>query len=213
MQIKTTDIEKVNEGFMIKTVRTKTTNKPIRFLLPAIVQNSTVSPAGIFGKYYGIVCPWLASRNVLRIWPRPTKSGFSIQMRGVNHIGLVAKKIATFLVLDPSSYTGHSFRRSSATSDADGGISLINLKRFGGWRSDSVASSYVDDSLVSSVEAAKCLAPKGPINVEMESCSSNSNPKIAELQPIKREREEETTEANIKNKRGQFIFNIIVNQK
>jgi hypothetical protein len=55
--------------------------------------------------------------------------------------------IAKFLDLpDPKSYTGHSFRVSSATVLADEGASSITLKRHGRWTSDSVAEGYLRDS-------------------------------------------------------------------
>lgn len=58
------------------------------------------------------------------------------------------KVIATYLNLkDPYLYTGHSFRRTSATLLADAGADLLTLKRHGGWRSDSAAQGYVQDSV------------------------------------------------------------------
>ncbi|CAK1541969.1 unnamed protein product [Leptosia nina] len=58
------------------------------------------------------------------------------------------KEVATFLNLpEAHEYTGHSFRRSSATLLADSGAELLTLKRHGGWRSSSVAEGYIDDSL------------------------------------------------------------------
>lgn len=41
---------------------------------------------------------------------------------------------------------GHSFRRTSATLLADAGADLFTLKRHGGWKSNSVAEGYVDNS-------------------------------------------------------------------
>ena len=60
----------------------------------------------------------------------------------------MGKKVATFLKLpNPSLYTGHAFRRSSATLLADSGADLSLLKRHGGWKSTSVAERYIEDSL------------------------------------------------------------------
>ena len=57
------------------------------------------------------------------------------------------KTIASYLKLaDPESYTGHSFRRSSATLLADSGADLVTLKQHGGWKSSTVAEGYVEDS-------------------------------------------------------------------
>lgn len=45
-------------------------------------------------------------------------------------------------------FTGHSFRRSSATLAANAGADITTLKRLGGWKSDKVANSYVEESLL-----------------------------------------------------------------
>ena len=59
----------------------------------------------------------------------------------------MSKTIASYLQLaDPESYTGHSFRRSSATLLADSGADLVTLKRHGGWKSSTIAEGYVEDS-------------------------------------------------------------------
>jgi integrase len=80
------------------------------------------------------------------------------QAIGINTLSAFPKKIAEFLKLDsPSSYTSHAFRRSAATWMADNGIDLINLKRFGGWRSDSVAQAYVAESVGNKTKIAKLL--------------------------------------------------------
>ena len=50
------------------------------------------------------------------------------------------------LGMKEGSITAHTWRRSGATSLADSGISVINLKRAGRWRSQSVAESYVANS-------------------------------------------------------------------
>ena len=152
-------LEEVNDGIMVSIIRFKTTNKPMRFLLPNSVPKLDLSPSGTVLKYLNLVKPWLESRKLTRLWPRPSGNNFSAQFRGKNHIGQVAKKIAAFLKIDPAKFTGHSFRRSAATAAADAGISLINLKRFGGWKSDSVASSYVDDSLAITKTTADMLLP------------------------------------------------------
>ncbi|CAG9784610.1 unnamed protein product [Diatraea saccharalis] len=42
---------------------------------------------------------------------------------------------------------GHSFRTTSATLLADSGADILTLKRHGGWRSNAVAESYIEDSI------------------------------------------------------------------
>lgn len=76
---------------------------------------------------------------------------------GVNTIGGIPKKIATALGLSESvKYTGHCFRRSSASLLADAGADMHTLKRHGGWKSDGVAEGYVETS----IENKKIIATK-----------------------------------------------------
>lgn len=71
------------------------------------------------------------------------------QYIGHNTIAQMPNKIATFLNLaDPSSFTGHCFRRTSATILAASGGNTLQLKQHGGWRSATVAEGYIEESLV-----------------------------------------------------------------
>lgn len=70
------------------------------------------------------------------------------QVIGKHKFSSMPKQIATFLGLPNSHlYTGHSFRRTSATLLADAGANITCLKRHGGWKSDKVAEGYINDSL------------------------------------------------------------------
>lgn len=80
----------------------------------------------------------------------------SNQVIGKGTIGSWPSKIATFLNLEnPNAYTGHSFRRTSATFLANKGVDVLGLKRHGGWRSSTVAESYVEDSLENKLDYAE----------------------------------------------------------
>lgn len=70
------------------------------------------------------------------------------QIVGIHTIGSVPQKIAKFLNLEnPERYTGHSFRRSSATMLAENGGDLLSLKELGGWESSTVAETYIEKSV------------------------------------------------------------------
>lgn len=72
----------------------------------------------------------------------------SCQVIGKNKFLNAPKVIATFLQLEnPQKYTGHSFRRTSATLLADAGADILTLKRHGGWRSSTIAEGYVSESV------------------------------------------------------------------
>jgi hypothetical protein len=45
-----------------------------------------------------------------------------------------------------ATYTSHSWRRTSATVGAEGGMTLQQLKKLGGWQSTKVAEEYIENS-------------------------------------------------------------------
>jgi integrase len=94
---------------------------------------------------------------------------------GINTMGKISKEIASFLRLpNPELYTGHCFRRSSATHLANHGGSLLTIKRHGGWKSSTVAESYVDASLKNKINVAQMLS--APTTVNPPGCSTDPDP-------------------------------------
>ena len=66
--------------------------------------------------------------------------------------------IAEFLGLnDPQDYTGHCYRVSSATILSNFGVSVLELKQAGNWKSSAVAENYVADSDVAKHNITKRL--------------------------------------------------------
>lgn len=75
------------------------------------------------------------------------KGKCTVQRIGVNKLGGMGKEIAKYLNLpNHELYTGHCFRRSSATILVDAGGDITSLKRHGGWKSTAVAEGYIDKS-------------------------------------------------------------------
>lgn len=92
---------------------------------------------------------------------------------GINKIGEIPSKIAQFLGKnDPKKYTGHTFRRTSATLLADSGSNITCIKRHGGWKSTSVAEGYIEDSLTNKImtcnKISDCQAPSSNKEVHNE---------------------------------------------
>ncbi|XP_031350882.1 uncharacterized protein LOC116176442 [Photinus pyralis] len=78
---------------------------------------------------------------------------------GHNSIGNFPKKIAAFLKLENvNGFTGHCFRRTSATLLANTGGDILQLKRLGGWKSSTVAEGYVENSIHGQVQIANMLS-------------------------------------------------------
>ena len=77
---------------------------------------------------------------------------------GINNLATMPRKIAEFLGLEGvNEYTGHAFRRTAATWAADSGVDLVNLKRLGGWQSDTVAQGYIGESVDGQRKRAKII--------------------------------------------------------
>lgn len=83
-----------------------------------------------------------------RIFMKYNRGKCRIQPVGINTIGKIPSEIAAYLRLqNPELYTGHSFRRSSATFLANCGEGITNIKRLGGWKSTAVAEGYLEESI------------------------------------------------------------------
>ena len=69
------------------------------------------------------------------------------------------KQIAQFLNLNnPETYTGHSFRRISATLIAASGANITTLKRHGGWKSTTVTEGYIEESIKNKTKISKIVS-------------------------------------------------------
>ncbi|KAJ8913759.1 hypothetical protein NQ315_002439 [Exocentrus adspersus] len=84
--------------------------------------------------------------------PETTHSRFFVRYEKsqctVQAIGKIPQKVAEYLNLPNSTlYTGHCFRRTSASLLADSGASIDVLKRHGGWKSASIAEGYIENSI------------------------------------------------------------------
>ena len=92
--------------------------------------------------------------------PKQSRTVFSKQPMGHNYLASIGKDIAKRLNLpNPDSYTGHCFRRTSATLAADAGADVEQIKRLGKWSSSSVASRYVANSVAGAEAIAETLTP------------------------------------------------------
>lgn len=95
------------------------------------------------------------------------------QPMGPNKIGSLPRDIATFLKLtSPEQYTGHCFRRTSATLLVDSGADLTTLKRHGGWKSNTVAEGYLEDSIENKSKICKGIVSSITLN---KSCTDPLN--------------------------------------
>jgi hypothetical protein len=82
---------------------------------------------------------------------------------GVNTFGKCPFLVAKYLNLpEAKKFTGHAFRRSSATIMANSGISVDERKRQVGWKSSTVAAAYVKESIENKSSVSRCIV--GAVN-------------------------------------------------
>lgn len=92
------------------------------------------------------------------LWRTIRNERFINSTIGINTMGKFPLKIAEILKLpNPSSFTGHSFRRSAATVLANHGSSQEQIMAVGRWKSIKVAHRYVEKSNIPRWNAAKNL--------------------------------------------------------
>lgn len=131
------NVEKHNKLLLIKLPNTKT----------KIDRSFVVHEE--FAKYvekYQALRP--ENMNTNRFFLNYSKGRCHRQVIGKNKFAGMPKQIATYLKLkNVDLYTGHCFRRTSATLLADSGANLSMLKRHGGWKSSKVAEGYIEESV------------------------------------------------------------------
>ena len=112
-------------------------------------------------------CPVQLTKNYLKflgsshggfLVPACNPKGQPDQERFVPYSGCLddLKKLLTTLGIE-GRYGEHSGKRGAATQAAENGMPIDTLKRFGGWKSDSVPEQYVDRSTKSKIEMSKIL--------------------------------------------------------
>lgn len=116
----------------------------------------------VTGKYYEICKKYLNLRpnpcDNQNFFLRYFNGKCTVQNVGINTFGQMGKTVAAQLKLpNPESYTGHSFRRTSATLLVDAGGDVTALKRHGGWKSSTVAEGYIDNSINSRKKVSNLL--------------------------------------------------------
>ena len=143
-KLKVDDLEDLNSALLVKLDNTKT-KKPRTFTVTGEFYN-------IYKKYAALRPNDLAEK---RFFLNYQNGKCTRQVVGINKFGSMAKRIAIFLKLEnPHLYTGHCFRRSSATILVNAGGDILTLKRHGGWQSSTVAEGYVGDSIKNKMDVA-----------------------------------------------------------
>jgi integrase len=158
----------LGSSFLVQIQNTK--NKINRNFIVQNTQSNTVDFMALCRKYMA-----LRSKDTPheRFFVQYRGNKCTIQPVGKNTLGSLPKKIAAFLNLpNPSLYTGHCFRRTSASLLSDSGATVDVLKRHGGWKSSTVAEGYVENSVSNKKKIADSIL--GHTNGPSTSTASSS---------------------------------------
>ncbi|KAJ8980202.1 hypothetical protein NQ317_002214 [Molorchus minor] len=136
------DIKDVGSSLIVKIPNTKT--KIPRIFVVTDVGNMLE----LFRKYLSLRPPYVKHKRLFCT----TKQENPV---GKNTMGNISSVVASYLKLpDVACYTGHCLRRSSATLLADAGVDITTIKRHAGWKSTTVAESYVENSIENKTKIA-----------------------------------------------------------
>jgi integrase len=165
----TVDDIKDNGSFLVVYVRNGKTHIPRTFTITD--DGCSFKPCCIYRKYLKLRPKHVTSRRFFLNY----RNGKCINANvGVNTMAAIPSKVAKFLNLpNPTEYTGHCFRRTSATMLAEGGADILTLKKHGGWRSSTVAEGYVDQSERRKVEISRLLFNKDTTNISVNPINVN----------------------------------------
>lgn len=168
-----------NGRFLIVFVRNGKTQIPRTFTITN--DGCSFNPCDICRKYLSLRPKNITNR---RLFIKFCNGKCTNQNVGMHTIAAVPCRIAKFLELEnPEDYTGHCFRRTSATMLVEGGGDVLALKNHGGWRSSTVAEGYVEQSVRRKVEISKKLfsgtkAEEQHNNQELETRTNEAEPEI-----------------------------------
>jgi integrase len=136
------DVVFYDDHVMVTIPDTKT-HKPRTFAVVSVAGN-VVDPVAIIRQYNELRPKDIKST---RFFFKYVKGKGVAQVVGIHTMGKIPHDIATFLALEnPENFTGHAFRRSSASWLADSGADKDTIMRHGGWKSSTVAEGYVETS-------------------------------------------------------------------
>lgn len=149
-------LEDVEEAASILIIRIPDSKTKISRTFTITGRLGETDPIAIYKKYVG-----LRSSNTphRRLFVNYRAGKCTVQAVGIHSFSKMPSLIANYLkIADAAAFTGHCFRRSSASLLADAGADILTLKRHGGWKSSAVAEGYVDQSIEGKINIANKVA-------------------------------------------------------
>ena len=180
INLKWDDVENKKERLKIIIRESKTSNEPWFYFAEAN-ENKKLCPVYYFEKYSSQVPQESKISNgqptrLILQYARNSPKKYSKQPRGKFWFCEITQKIASFLgKVEIKRYRFHGLRRTAATWLANRGISVIQLKHFGRWKSSSVAEGYIQESETSKIQLAQELQGESHKSKEENDSENNNN--------------------------------------
>jgi integrase len=181
LEFKDIKVEDVQISVTIQRSKSAAAAATTTFIIP---NTELIDVVAIFNLYVSQQNP-----STGRFWRQYRYDRWISSCVGHNTLANTARIIAAWLGKENAdAYTGHCFRRSSATAFADATGDKISLKRLGGWRSDTVVERYIAESKHEKKKQAMALgpddtapvapqpdpqpSPERPYNITFQNCSN-----------------------------------------
>lgn len=176
LKLETDNVQDLGSKFLV-TIKTSKTHTNRIFTIVDNEQNTLLNLV----KHYVSLRPAHTPHKRFFIFYKNNKC--TTQPVGINTFSKMPSIIATFLRLEQSHlYTGHCFRRSSASILSDSGADFSAIKRLGGWKSTAVAEGYIENSLQNKVDTAKKIFCKTVTKAPHTSSTSAETHSITNIQ-------------------------------
>lgn len=168
------DIEDKGDVIIVKIPDSKTSKQRL-----FVITNETMGGVNVLETYREYVALRPEKTCHSRFFVNYFKGRCTTQVVGKNTMAKIPCKIAEYLGLeDAKTYTGHSFRRTSASLLVDAGGDILSLKRHGGWRSTTVAEGYLEESISRKIKTTNQILTGASSSDEVATlniCNSNIN--------------------------------------
>lgn len=170
--IKMKDIERKESMLIVKIPDSKTHIERIFTVLDLPIKET--NPLEIYDKYAALRP---AHTNHDSFFVQYRKGKCSVQRVGINQFSIIPSIIAKYLQLpNPKCYTGHAFRRSSASLLAGTGADILSIKRHGGWKSSAVAESYIEENIEMKAGTSRRIFSGTNVNMNVEIPNTSKSP-------------------------------------
>lgn len=175
-RMKLKNLERKNNGYLVTLERSKQTGEVSTsiFMVPSQLNDLGIQFSSYIDHYLDVVqkkIGILGKEDSLFVGTHGGR-GFVRQPMGIGMIRELGKVVANEISLEePQLYTGHCWRRSSATQAAGQGATSSDLKRTYGWKQEQTAMKYLDNNANQAAKMAELITQ----NTSTSSNVRNSN--------------------------------------